>query len=172
MFTNIIIQAAERATGVTMDYLRFLAEHSRSGFWKFLRFMPLARYRRKLPPELWHAARIVATQVEDCGTCVQITVNLALKDSIPGPLLQALVRGEDEKLPAEVRDTATLVRASLAGDEPTATPLREALVRQHGEEALAELALAVASARVFPTTKKVLGLAKSCSIVKVDVPEG
>jgi alkylhydroperoxidase family enzyme len=172
MITNIIIQAAERATGVTMDYLRFIAQHSRSGFWKFLRFMPLARYRRKLPPELWHAARIVATQVDDCGTCVQITVNLALKDGLPAPLLQALARGQDEKLPAEIRDTVMLVRASLAGDEPMATPLREALVQRHGEEGLAELALAVASARVFPTTKKVLGLAKSCSIVRVELPEG
>ncbi|RBP47577.1 hypothetical protein DES53_101374 [Roseimicrobium gellanilyticum] len=172
MLTNIIIQAAERATGVTMDYLRFIAQHSRSGFWKFLRFMPLARYRRKLPPDLWHAARIVATQVDDCGTCVQVTVNLALKDGIPASLLQALAHRKDEKLPPNVRDTVMLVRAALTGDESTATPLREALVRQHGEEGLAELALAVASARVFPTTKKVLGLAKSCSIVEVDVPQG
>ena len=46
---------------------------------------------------------------------------------------------------------------------------RERLRKVFGEEAVVELALAIATARIFPTLKRGLGYAKSCSAVKVDV---
>lgn len=43
------------------------------------------------------------------------------------------------------------------------------LRERYGEEGLVELALAIASARVFPVTKRALGYALSCSKVEVRV---
>jgi hypothetical protein len=48
------------------------------------------------------------------------------------------------------------------------TDLRERIRARHGDEGLVELALAIAAARVIPTTKRALGYATSCS-VRIDV---
>lgn len=165
-----VIRSAERRVGVSMEYLRTIARASRSAFWKFLLFMPVASHRKVLTPELWHAARIAATQHADCGTCVQITVNLALADQVPADLLRSLVRRGDAALPAPVARIAAFTRATLAQEDATADALREQIVREHGEAALAELALAIATAQVFPLTKRVLGQVKSCSLVQVEIP--
>ena len=42
-----------------------------------------------------------------------------------------------------------------------------ALARQVGAEAMVELAMAIAAARSFPTIKRAMGLAVSCSRVEV-----
>ena len=165
-----VIRNAERRVGVPMDYLRAIARSSRAAFWKFLLFLPVASHRRVLTPELWHAARIAATQHADCGTCVQITVNLALADKVPAELLRSLARRDDAALPAAVARVVAFTRAALSQDDTTADALREQIVREHGEAALAELALAISTAQVFPLTKRVLGQAKSCSLVQVEIP--
>lgn len=46
---------------------------------------------------------------------------------------------------------------------------RAMLRGRYGEEALIDLALGVASARVFPTVKRALGYATSYSLVRLDV---
>jgi len=47
--------------------------------------------------------------------------------------------------------------------------LREKIRQHFGEAGLVELALAITSCRVFPTTKRALGYAKRCSLVQIDV---
>jgi hypothetical protein len=47
--------------------------------------------------------------------------------------------------------------------------LREVLRRRYGDSALIDLAFAVAAAQVSPVTKQVLGFAKSCSKIQVEV---
>ena len=162
------LDAAEKELGVPVDYLRHMFRVSRPAFFKFLKILPLAQYRRKLPVELWHAAQIVATRHEDCGTCMQIAVNQARKNGVAPKLIRALVEGRTDDLPPEVADacrfTEAVVTASGSEDE-----LRERIRQRHGEEALVELALAIAVSRVFPTTKRALGYATSCSRVAVTV---
>ncbi|HEV3121276.1 MAG TPA: hypothetical protein VGY53_05215, partial [Isosphaeraceae bacterium] len=48
-------------------------------------------------------------------------------------------------------------------------PLRERMREHYGEEGLVELALAIASCRVFPATKWAMGYAVSCERVEVHV---
>ena len=52
---------------------------------------------------------------------------------------------------------------------PEATELSEELAQELGRAALVDLALAIASVRVFPTLKRGLGYAQSCSQVTVEV---
>ena len=73
-----------------------------------------------------------------------------------------------DALPEDLADvyhfTAAVVRAT--GDEES---LRQRIRYRYGEDGLVELALAIASARVFPITKRALGYAKSCALVQVEV---
>ena len=163
---NRRLDAAERALGgVSVEYLRHVARTSLPAFFKFGLFMPLAAHRRKLPSAAYHVARLVATRHEDCGTCVQIEVNLARKSGVPVETLRAALADRVAELPPDLADVYRFARAiAAAEDEPD---LRARLRTHYGEEAFVELALAIAAARVFPTTKRALGYATSCALVEV-----
>ena len=162
------LDAAERALGgVSVEYLRHVARTSLAAFFKFSLFMPLAAHRRKLPPAAYHVARIVATRQEDCGTCVQIEVNLARRGGVPAEVLRAVLAERVADLPPELTDVYRFARAVAAAEDDA--ELRASLRARYGEEAFVELALAIAAARVFPTTKRALGYATSCALVEVQV---
>lgn len=162
------IAAAEKKLGVPADYMRHILQVSLRAFFKFVKIMPLAEYRRTCPVDAFHVARLVATRDEDCGTCVQIEVNLARQDSVSPDVLKAVLDSRPDDLPPELADVyhfaEEVVTASGAEE-----PFREKVRRHYGEEALVELAMTMAACRVFPIAKRALGYAKSCSQVEVHV---
>jgi alkylhydroperoxidase family enzyme len=135
---------------------------------KFAKFLAVDEYRRVLPPAPCYVARIVAVRDEDCGTCVQIAVNQAKKAGVPAELLQAVLEGNIDYLPEELREAYRFAEAVVTrnGHEDE---LRERIRQRYGDEGLIEMALAIASCRVFPVTKRALGFAVSCSAAPVRV---
>ena len=106
------LDAQERKLGgVSVEYLRHVARTSLPAFLKFALFTPLASHRKKLPPDVYHLARLVAVQHEDCGTCVQIEVNLARQDGVAPELLRAALKGRFEELPPHLADACRFARA-------------------------------------------------------------
>lgn len=162
---NRRLNAAEKKLGVSVDYLRHIARVSLPAFFKFVKFMPLAEYRKKLPADAFHVARLVAVQQEDCGSCVQIEVNLARQDGVDAGLLQKVLDGKVEALSPELANVYRFAQAVVTQQDDV--ELRERVKQQYGEEGLVELALTIAACRVFPTTKRALGYATSCSRVEV-----
>jgi alkylhydroperoxidase family enzyme len=162
------LDAVEKDLGAPVDYLRHIVRVSLRAFFQFRKVIRLSEYRRALPPCPCHVARIVATRDEDCGPCVQIEVNLARKNGVPADILRAVLAGSPIDLPADLADVYrfadAVVRAS--GEEGV---YRERLRRRYGEEALVELALAMAVCRAFPVAKRALGYAVSCAKVTVQV---
>jgi alkylhydroperoxidase family enzyme len=172
MIRRIILRqldAAEKSIGESMEYLRFAARNSLGGFFRFGLFTSLAGYRKKLPADAFHIARLVATRDEDCGTCVQTVVNLSRKDNVSPDTLKAVLEDKPENLSAELADVYQFAKAIVENDEQSAAPLRERLREKYGDEGFTELCLAIASCRVFPVTKRALGYGVSCSLVKIDV---
>jgi len=159
---HALIRKADSVLNVPSDYLHFIVDQSFAAFLRFLFFMLFANFRKKLPREAWHLARIMSTQAVDCGTCVQITVTLAVRDRVDPRYIQAVLDQKYSSLPPELAELCAFVRHildhSYQEDE-----LREKLRTRYGNQALIELAYAIAAAQVFPYTKKVLGYAKSCS---------
>jgi hypothetical protein len=99
---------------------------------------------------------------------VQIEVNLARREGVSGDVIRAVVDNRPEDLPPELayvyRFTKAVVEASGTEDE-----LRLRIVTRFGEEGLVELALGMATARVFPVTKRGLGYATNCALVEIEV---
>ena len=162
------LAAEEKKLGVSLDYLRHIARTSLVAFFKFGMIMPLATHRRSLPAAPYYVARLVAAQHEDCGTCVQIEVNLARQDGVPPEVLRAVIEGRPEELPVELRDVHAFARAvvEINGEEDV---LRRKVRGHYREEGLVEMSLAIAAARVFPTTKRGLDYVRSCRAVEVKV---
>jgi alkylhydroperoxidase family enzyme len=168
------IEKQEQRLGASMEYVKHIAHVAPSAFLKFMRFMPLAAHRKRLPVEAFAVAKIIATQSEDCGTCVQIAVNMARQDNVSVEIIRATVQNRPQDLPVTLQDIYHFAQATAQTSSSESTPdevnqLRERLRGQWGEEALVEIALAIASAKVFPTTKRVLGYAQSCSLVQIEM---
>jgi alkylhydroperoxidase family enzyme len=108
-------------------------------------------------------------QDEDCGTCLQITVNLARQSGVDAGLIRAALDGNCDELPQEMADVLHFTRSVVtsAGDEDA---LRETLRKRYGERGLIELSYAIAASRIPPTVKRSLGYAKSCRLVAAAVP--
>ncbi len=161
------LAAFERATGTSADYARWMANVSLRAFFKFAKLGTLARYRRVLSPEVSSVAHIVAARDADCGSCVQIAVNFALRDGVSRDVLRAVLDRRPDQLPPNLADVYRLAESVCTGVDDEG--LRERVRAQVGDEGLIELGLGMAVGRTFPIVKRTLGYAQSCSIVKIQV---
>ncbi len=131
-------------------------------FLKLCAFSPLATHAKRADRILVHLARIGAMQVYDCGSCLQLAIDFAIKDGVPAELLRrALLRTDGEA--DDERLAFSFGRATAAAAE-CLPALAEDVRRRFGDGTLVELSLAAATAAVFPTTKRGLGLASACDI--------
>jgi len=158
------IDKQERVLGASLDWLRALVSASLPAFFKFMLLAPFGNHRQRVPRNAWYVARLAATLHEDCGSSAQSVVNLARKDGISRVLVNSVMHGQPERLSDELADvyhfTQSVVRQT---DDGT---LRETLRSRYGEEGLVELALAIATARIIPTTKRALGYSQSSALLR------
>jgi hypothetical protein len=161
------LDAQERKLGESMDYLRHIVDTSSLAFLRFACIMPFANSRKVLPKEAWYVAQIVALQHEDCGPCLQIAVNLALQDQVDAGLIRAALDGDKTRLSGEMTDVYDFSQATTQSSGTDVEALREVLRTRYGDRGLIELAYAIASSRVPPTVKRVLGYARSCNQVAI-----
>lgn len=162
------LDTEEKKLGESMDYLRHIVDVSPTAFVRFASIMPFANSRKVLPKEAWYTAQFVALQQEDCGPCLQIAVNQARKDLVSVETIQAILAGEASHLSEELAEvfefTKTIVEAQ---DDPA--NLRDTLKERYGDRGLIELSYAIASSRIPPTVKRVLGYATSCKLITITV---
>jgi alkylhydroperoxidase family enzyme len=162
------IGAAEKDLGVSLEYCRFILRVSLRATLKFAKFLAVDEYRRVLPPGPCYVARIVAVRDEDCGSCVQIAVNQAKKAGVSKEVLSAVLDGDLENLTDDLADAYRFAEAVVTQNGEEMAP-RERIRARYGDEGLIEMALAIASCRVFPITKRALGYAVSCSLAPAHV---
>jgi hypothetical protein len=164
------LASAERSYGESLEYLRIVLRASLGAFFRFVQVALVSRYRRVLPVGPHYVVRILAAKHEDCGPCVQTTVNMARSDGLSPALLRAVVDGHPEELAEVYRFVSGVLRASV--DEMALREKIRARYGSRGDAALAEIAIVLSATRIFPVTKRVLGYARSCSQVTVEVASG
>lgn len=162
------IAKQEALFNVSLDYLRHMLATSTSAFIKFNLLMPMARHRQQLPLAAQAIAALMGSRSQDCGPCVQITANLALQYGVDASILQAVLEDRPDNLPEELALVYRFSQAVLM-NEPLADPLREDVRARWGDAGVLDVAFAIASAQVYPITKRVLGFGKSCALVQIEV---
>ena len=166
-FVDRMIGRKEREFGVSLDYLREISAESETAFFKFGLFAPLAGHRKHLAKGAWHLARLAATQAEDCVSSTQIVASMAKADGIPPAVLKTALSGQFDELPLDLALTMRFAETLAKGEDNEY--LRNRLIRIFGKPAFNEIVLAVATARVFTTLKRGMGLAET---FRVSVAEG
>jgi hypothetical protein len=162
---NRMIRRMERQWRYDAGYMHFMTDVSPSTSLKFSVVTGLVN-RRDAPGEALAAAGLVGTLAEDCGPCTQIGLDMAAASGVPPAVLRAILAGDR----AGMGETAALAydfaHAVLAHDLE-ADALREEIVRRWGEKALVALALAITTARMYPTLKYGLGYGNACTKLTV-----
>lgn len=129
-------------------------------FWKLILFSPLATHKNSTEHKLVHLARISAMQVYDCASCLQIGVEFAKNAGISPSTLEAVLENN-----SELSDDELLVvryAKSIASHSAENETLFKQIREQLGETMLVDISLAIATAAVFPTFKRGLGIATPC----------
>lgn len=162
------VLAAEAQLGVQLDYMREMAAAGSLVLDKLQAFGALNRASAgtDLPPEIRCFATLGAVQYDDCGECVQIHINLDRTIGINPAFLQAALDEKPDLLPGPLALAWRFGRA-VAAYAAEMEDLRLDLEGRYGRPAMMELAFAIAAARFYPTVKRALGYAKSCSLVRV-----
>jgi len=162
------LASEERKLGESVDYVRHIVRTSLSAFLRFAKIFSIATYRKALPIDAKRVAEIVASRDEDCGTCVQIGINLAKADGVSAEVLVAVVDRTPDELSAHLRDVYLFTEAVVTSDS-AADELRSRIESHYGQAGLVELSLSIASSRFFPIVKRSLGYATSCELVTLKV---
>jgi len=126
----------------------------------------IAAYSRGVPPATYYAAKITAAMLADCGPCAQLIVRMAERRGVDERTITALVQGDLDALPSEVRLGAELARATTARDA-SGVAVREEIVRRWGRRALIPLAYGILSGNAYPILKYALGYGDACLRVRV-----
>jgi hypothetical protein len=159
------IKKLEKRFGYDGTYMHEILDASPRAFWKFGLFQVMSSHRESISREAWYAARITAARHEDCGPCTQLVVDMALREGIEKSVLRAIVARDFSQMGPDAALGVRITDATLA--HQPADDLRAEALKRFGQKGLISLAYAIASARVYPTVKRVLGHAHTCERVTV-----
>jgi AhpD family alkylhydroperoxidase len=165
--SEAVIRYGERKLGVTLDYLREIAAHAPAAFRLLGRVSQLGHALKPADRHAAHMAALGAALHDDCGTCVQIHINLARREGVAEDVLRRAVMGEAGTLPPLLA-AAFRFGEAVAANDPEMHELRDELEARCGKRAVIEMAIAIAFARFYPTIKRALGHAKSCAVLRFD----
>jgi len=161
------ITAFENHYGYDATYMHNLLETAPGAYRRFSKVIPMATHQNKIPADAFYIAKIAAMLSEDCGSCLQLAVKMALEARIARVVIQAALDGGGE-LPPHLYDVYNFAMA-VAQNKPLDDALAARVKHRYGPEGVAELALGIAGARIFPTIKRALGYNKSCSMVRIEL---
>ena len=146
-----------------VSYLEELLDSSPGAFLAFEAAMPMGQYRKTVPLDLLFVAKIAAMRQQDCGPCTELGMKIAREAQVPEGVIRGALQG-GRGLNEEQLDVYHYARGVAANGEldPELLPRLQA---RWGKEVVAELALAIVATRLYPTLKRALGHAKSCSLM-------
>lgn len=158
----------EKALGVQLDYMREMAERGSPVLARMqaLTAMNRADAQSTLSADIRCFATLGAVQADDCGECVQIHINMDRALGINPKLLQAALDHRPDLLPGPLA-LAWRFGQAVAANAPEMEDLRQQLEKICGRDAMIELSFHLAVSRFYPTVKRAMGYALSCSLVQV-----
>lgn len=157
------IQGFARHYDYDVSYIEELMDASPGAFQTFEAAMPMGQYQKAAPADVLYVAKIAAMREQDCGPCTELGVKKAREARVPEAVIRGALHG-GKGLSTEQLDVYNYARG-VAANEELDPELLPRLQQRLGREVVAELALAIVASRLYPTLKRALGHAKSCSLM-------
>jgi hypothetical protein len=160
------IEVFENKYDYDASYLRELLKLSGSAFWRFTLIAVAAHFRKNVPLAAWYAARIIASRGENCGPCTQLVIDMARAARVEDSVLQAILQDDLSAMGDDAALAYRYARAAVAHRPDIGLLCDEVRVRW-GSPALASLAFAATTSRLFPMLKYALGHGQRCERITV-----
>src|SRR6185436_15142036 len=132
--SEAMIRYGEKKLGVSLDYMREIAAEAPAAFRLLGRVSQLGQSLKPADRHAAHMAGLGAAMHDDCGTCVQIHINLARADGVAEDVLRRAVAGEASTLPATLAESFRFGEA-VAANDPEMHDLRDKLEATLGKRA-------------------------------------
>lgn len=167
IFKHMILKFGKRYD-YDVGYMLHMLETTPDVMNAFNALSKLAGYRKTAPVNAHMAASLLGALNEDCGPCVQLTVDMAREAGVDSDQIEAVLTGDQTVMSSDTALGQRFASAiiSRSTDEDAA---REAVRSAYGDAAVIELTLATHVTRLFPMIKTGLGYGKSCG--RIDVGE-
>jgi len=148
------------------NYMRKLASAAPDAFETFINFLPMGRVGNSIPADILWVVKISAMLTEDCGACVQLNIKMAIEAGVDTSLLKDVItRPEHLKQDYKLAfDFAHAIARNTEDQEELINKMNVTYTKQQ----IAELSLAIASTKIYPTIKRALGEFKSCSLYQFE----
>ena len=160
------IDRFEKTWSYDASYLRRMLAASPSSMLKFS-FVSGMVQRRDAPMAALAAAGIAGTLAEDCGPCLQLTVDMAARNGVDPDVLRAILAGNVAAMGADAGAAWRFASAVLEKRLDAADAARDEILDRWGEKGLVALSLTLTAARMYPTVKYAMGYGRACSRVMV-----
>lgn len=160
------IASFEAEWNYSMDYAREILAVGVGPLKKFFDAQGIGEFCEGISRPAAYAAKILGVMAGDCGPCVQLVVDMAVKEGVSPDALAAVVAGELERLPDDMRLPAEFTRSLLARTDELPA-LRERMRERYGTAGLVSVAYAVINASMYPVLKYALGHGHACAKIEV-----
>jgi len=157
------IRAFEQHYDYDVSYMEALMDASPGVFQVYEVAMPMGQYQKAAPTELLTIVKLTTAQVEDCGPCLKLGIDMARENKVPEYIIHGALKG-GKGLSAEQLDVYRYAR-SVAENIDLDPDLLPRLEERWGREVIAELAIAIVATRMYPALKRGLGYAKRCALM-------
>lgn len=150
------------------SYMKEMLEENTNAFETFQNFLPMASFVEKTPKEVIYVVKLTSMKNEDCGQCLQLNVDMAIEAGVDKEIIKEVVFNNGENLPTELKEVYDF--ALLVGNnEEIDSSFYDKINTKYSKGIMTEIALAIASAKVFPTVKRVMNDFHSCSVIQIKV---
>ena len=102
-FARRWLRAASKRYGYDTSYLDYMLKQSPAAFFRFTPVAKAAAHREVVPVDASFAAKITGAMAEDCGPCVQLTVDMALAVGMAKDQIEAVVRRDTGAMNASTK---------------------------------------------------------------------
>lgn len=160
------IDQLEKHYNYDCNYMRKMEKSNPKAFEAFLNFLPMGQRGASLPTDIFWTAKISSMLTEDCGACVQLNISMALEAGVDKEIIKKIIKSPEE-LRNELKQIYDYAKA-VASNQENHNELQRSIENCYSQSQITELALVIASTKVYPTIKRALGDFKSCSLYQFD----
>mgnify|MGYP005989664831 CR=1 FL=1 len=150
------------------NYMKEMLTENPNAYETFEGFLPMASFADEAPKDVLFVAKLTSMKNEDCGACLQLNVDMAIEAGVDKKIIQDIIFNEGKTLTSELK-TVYDFTLSVGNKKDVGTELYSKINALYSKKVLVEIALAIASTKIFPTVKRVLNDFQTCSNIQIKV---
>lgn len=149
-------------------YMKEMLKENPNAYASFEAFLPMASFKEKTPLDVLFVVKITSMKNEDCGACLQLNVDMAIEAGVDKEIIKEVVFNEGKNLSEELKDVYHFTLA-VGNNETVQNNLYDKINKRYSKDIMTEIALAIASSKVFPAIKRVMNDFHTCSMIQLKV---